>query len=854
MALLPKVKLKALPTFPSNIIGGVGLESTKANGHVTIDYAWQEFGAISSIPTSPTSYILTYDTATNAYVMVPSHLLGGAVAGISDAPNDGTQYGRQSGGWTPVAGGGGGVPATIPPLQDGIAAIGVSAKYAREDHVHPTDPAIALKAPLASPTFTGDPKAPTASPGDNDTSIATTAFVTAALSTVSGALPTGGQTGYMLQGPATSPTWNGFLQSGTGAVTRTWQNKDRERVSVFDFVDQATFVQGSITVTGTGTDCAGALAAAHQSTTPNGNVRIVFPPGNYRAGPAIGLNFAGNCVLEFMPGAVLCPDAGITVTIRNPVIADPGNRIFGNNGAVVGIGDVHPEWWGAIADGAVDCINAMDKAFACVKASTVRAQPTIRFSKGTYLVSRSWIVSPTNSCGLNILGAGSYDDGTRIRSNAAMNVVQVMGSPDGTNQVSFVMRDIWVEAGIAAGSCALKFNNAGDVNILSGQRESLIEGCKFSGAQYGVLAYRLIQMMFRRCGFHTEGMGSLASRGVTLMGEPLAGGFFGCDTVRFEKCHWYGDPGNNNSYGVEMFSQSNISAIQFEVCEWINNKRCVNMTTAINGKMGDIWFDRCQFDGAGIGAIEIVQNGTIPGGMSDIHILDCYGTAVGQFFVSASAGVLPQGINGLFIHGCWTAGISGSAVKLFNCSTVSVQDNIFSGVTNPGGAVIFGQDLWNSIIAGNSAAYSGQLPDTTTFANMVVVQGNCKGNQIHDNNASGYNTGAVVVDTTSTGPNYKYSNGPIATNMLALPDGQMMRWGTAAGGSLVTVSFGAPGFKTAPFVTATVIDAPDGVTSVNVMVSSVTATDFKASTRYSISGSIGVAGESFNWMAIGQAN
>jgi hypothetical protein len=39
-------------------------------------------------------------------------------------------------------------------------------------------------APLASPTFTGDPKAPTASPGDNDTSIATTAFVAAALATV----------------------------------------------------------------------------------------------------------------------------------------------------------------------------------------------------------------------------------------------------------------------------------------------------------------------------------------------------------------------------------------------------------------------------------------------------------------------------------------------------------------------------------------------------------------------------------------------------------------------------------------------------------------------------------------------
>jgi hypothetical protein len=41
-------------------------------------------------------------------------------------------------------------------------------------------------APLASPTFTGDPKAPTPTTGDNDTSIATTAFVTTAVSNAKG--------------------------------------------------------------------------------------------------------------------------------------------------------------------------------------------------------------------------------------------------------------------------------------------------------------------------------------------------------------------------------------------------------------------------------------------------------------------------------------------------------------------------------------------------------------------------------------------------------------------------------------------------------------------------------------------
>lgn len=38
----------------------------------------------------------------------------------------------------------------------------------------------ALKAPLASPAFTGTPTAPTAAPGTNTTQVATTGFVTTA--------------------------------------------------------------------------------------------------------------------------------------------------------------------------------------------------------------------------------------------------------------------------------------------------------------------------------------------------------------------------------------------------------------------------------------------------------------------------------------------------------------------------------------------------------------------------------------------------------------------------------------------------------------------------------------------------
>lgn len=61
---------------------------------------------------------------------------------------------------------------------NGTAAVGTSKRAARADHVHPTDTS---RAPLASPTFTGTPKAPTAAAGTNTTQIATTAFVKAAV-------------------------------------------------------------------------------------------------------------------------------------------------------------------------------------------------------------------------------------------------------------------------------------------------------------------------------------------------------------------------------------------------------------------------------------------------------------------------------------------------------------------------------------------------------------------------------------------------------------------------------------------------------------------------------------------------
>jgi hypothetical protein len=64
--------------------------------------------------------------------------------------------------------------ASATPLIDGSAAAGASTRYARGDHVHPTD---TTRSPVASPTFTGTPAAPTAAVDTNTTQLATTAYV-----------------------------------------------------------------------------------------------------------------------------------------------------------------------------------------------------------------------------------------------------------------------------------------------------------------------------------------------------------------------------------------------------------------------------------------------------------------------------------------------------------------------------------------------------------------------------------------------------------------------------------------------------------------------------------------------------
>lgn len=288
------LKLKVVPQFPARVIGGPGIDVTKSNGTFSIDLNYAEFPQVSVVPATPT-YALIFDPVTGKYVQCPVSLLGGGSGsgGISDAPIDGTTYGRNSAAWTHVldlsggtltgplvlagdptallgaatkqyvdahtSGGSGDVVGPAGAAADSIAVFnGTTGKLIKDggktiaqltvtpspltktDDTNVTltlggTPASALLqatsitvgwtgtlsaarggfgmnvsaqngVPLfaagvptftgttgtgsvvlsADPVFTGNPTAPTPSPGDNDQSIATTAFVATAIASVGG--------------------------------------------------------------------------------------------------------------------------------------------------------------------------------------------------------------------------------------------------------------------------------------------------------------------------------------------------------------------------------------------------------------------------------------------------------------------------------------------------------------------------------------------------------------------------------------------------------------------------------------------------------------------------------------------
>lgn len=178
---------------------------------------------------------------------------------------------------------------------------------------------VASKANLASPIFTGDPRAPTPATADNDTSIATTAFVKN-----QGYATTAALGSYVLKaGDTMTGTLNGTSVAMSGTVT-SGQNFQSSTTNVVLAPTGAggIFLRPNGAASSTGEviiDNAGNVQT-HGSLFSNGNLYVAGDLYSYRAGGTTGVLFLTSSATRYlfyngtsyvMPGAALNLDSGV---------------------------------------------------------------------------------------------------------------------------------------------------------------------------------------------------------------------------------------------------------------------------------------------------------------------------------------------------------------------------------------------------------------------------------------------------------------------------------------------------------------------------------------------------------------
>ena len=69
MTDLPDLKIRTLTNFPSNALGGTGVDIAKVDGNYIIDMDYSEIAQITSVtaPNLPTTFVVLWDRTNNVY-------------------------------------------------------------------------------------------------------------------------------------------------------------------------------------------------------------------------------------------------------------------------------------------------------------------------------------------------------------------------------------------------------------------------------------------------------------------------------------------------------------------------------------------------------------------------------------------------------------------------------------------------------------------------------------------------------------------------------------------------------------------------------------------------------------------
>lgn len=193
------------------------------------------------------------------------------------------------------------------------------------------DTGLALKAPLASPTFTGTPAAPTAAPGTNTTQLATTAFVAAAVTGSSAApvFPVNSQTANYSVLAGDFSSCKHITMNNAGATTVTLL---ATAPTTGQCISVGNIGAGTTTISRNGLNIDG--AASNVSITTNQSVDIISDGSNYFTRRGIGGGGSSGMTINGGSTATNLSDS----TPAAPIATKPGAvnvnfQISGSNGS-----------------------------------------------------------------------------------------------------------------------------------------------------------------------------------------------------------------------------------------------------------------------------------------------------------------------------------------------------------------------------------------------------------------------------------------------------------------------------------------------------------------------------------------
>ncbi|BCW88359.1 hypothetical protein sos41_14980 [Alphaproteobacteria bacterium SO-S41] len=421
-----------------------------------------------------------------------------------------------------------------------------------------------------------------------------------------------------------------------------------------------------------------ALERAVSSAVARGT-HLTFGPQTHKV--ATDIELPAGRVYAFAPGARLEIAAGATVTIRGVLSAADAPLFFGE-GRVVGIRDVAPEWWGAIGDGQGDQAAALQAAFESVAQSQDSDGDVQRVRlSGNYRVASTIHAVASAAVNLRVGGGGTVFGGARLTAAATFDgdiALQVRGQAEGELLAiaDWGLTDFAI-VGEAGTNCKIGLKIGEGERSLIGLQKSRVTGVHVSGFAICWLITNARLIKFENCSGWADSVADGIALSITLESVDFTG------DIEFDSCQYVAQMETGRSVTVAHGQNYDLKSgggqlkgIYFSNCTFYNGEFFFEIYAQDGAVVGDIWLDKCQFDGFGKTRLRI--GAETRASIENLRVTNCYFRGANAGFFAVLADIAKDGIvRSVHLSDNWIANCLTRAVMFRGIENLVFDQNSF---------------------------------------------------------------------------------------------------------------------------------------------------------------------------------